>query len=198
MSLFAVAVLTGIVTGTIHFIQESPTSPVIVRGEVKGLTKGLHGFHVHQSGDMTNGCTSMGSHYNPYGKNHGGPSDTERHVGDLGNIIAGADGIARVDITDDLLSLSGKYSILGRGLIVHADPDDLGRGGEHDSLTTGHAGARVGCGIILETTVKPSLEKRLMDTLAQIQKEKKMKKEKEAMSEKKPLDALDWASVIGI
>ncbi|XP_078699422.1 superoxide dismutase [Cu-Zn]-like [Branchiostoma floridae x Branchiostoma belcheri] len=182
MALFAVAVLTGVVTGTIHFIQESPTSPVVVRGEVRGLTEGLHGFHVHQSGDMTNGCTSMGSHYNPFGRNHGGPNDVDRHVGDLGNIIAGADGIAKVDITDDQISLSGKFSILGRGLVVHADEDDLGRGGFSDSLTTGHAGARVGCGIIGETTDGTQQGKRL-ETPTNTRKKNK------------PLDGLEWLSV---
>ncbi|XP_078699424.1 superoxide dismutase [Cu-Zn]-like isoform X2 [Branchiostoma floridae x Branchiostoma belcheri] len=135
----------------IHFEQESPTSPVDVRGEVVGLTEGLHGFHVHWFGDMTNGCTSMGSHYNPYHKEHGGPTDTNRHVGDLGNIIAGADGKAPVNIIDDQISLFGEYSILGRGLVVHAGEDDLGKGGTELSLTTGNAGERLACGVIAIT-----------------------------------------------
>ncbi|XP_078618367.1 superoxide dismutase [Cu-Zn]-like [Branchiostoma floridae x Branchiostoma japonicum] len=191
MSLFAVAVLTGMVTGTIHFSQECPTCRVDVRGEVRGLSKGLHGFHVHQSGDMTSGCTSMGSHYNPFRMTHGGPTDTVRHVGDLGNIVAGADGIAKVDIKDKQISLSGKYSILGRGLIVHADPDDLGRGGFPDSLATGHAGARVGCGIILETAGNTSQDKRL-EILTEIQKIRE-----KAKSEQETWDGLDWATVLG-
>lgn len=54
-----------------------------------------------------------------------------------------------VNITDDLISLTGtKRNILGRAVVIHADTDDLGRGGEHDSMTTGHAGARVACGIV--------------------------------------------------
>ena len=34
---------------------------------------------------------------------------------------------------------------------VHADPDDLGKGGHPDSLTTGHAGGRLACGVIGST-----------------------------------------------
>lgn len=33
-------------------------------------------------------------------------------------------------------------------LQVHADEDDLGKGGFEDSKTTGHAGGRLACGVI--------------------------------------------------
>lgn len=117
-------------------------------GEVKGLAKGLHGFHIHEFGDNTNGCTSAGPHFNPHGKDHGAPDAAVRHAGDLGNIQAGADGVAKVDITDSQISLTGPMSIVGRSLVVHADPDDLGVGGHELSKTTGNAGARVACGIV--------------------------------------------------
>jgi Cu-Zn family superoxide dismutase len=87
-----------------------------------------------------------GPHYNPHSKEHGGPSDSERHAGDLGNIEADARGRAEGEIADHLVKLYGDYSIVGRALMVHADPDDLGRGGFSDSKSTGHAGARVACG----------------------------------------------------
>lgn len=119
-----------------------------VTGEITGLTPGKHGFHVHQFGDNTNGCISAGPHFNPTGKTHGGPSDEERHVGDLGNVEAGEDGKAKVDIVDKLIALDGDHCIIGRSLVVHADPDDLGKGGHELSSTTGNAGARVACAVI--------------------------------------------------
>ena len=143
-----------------------------VSGRITGLTPGLHGFHVHQYGDTRNSCTSMGGHFNPDNNNHGAPNDQQRHAGDLGNIEANQNGMAEFNMLDQRISLTGQYSILGRGVVVsfffqflypsiinlinknlnnnkvHANQDDLGRGGQQDSRTTGNAGGRVGCGII--------------------------------------------------
>lgn len=80
--------------------------------------------------------------------NHGGITDANRHVGDLGNIIGDANGISNKTFSDSLISLAGPRNIIGRGVIVHLFIDDLGRGGHPDSLTTGNAGPRVACGII--------------------------------------------------
>lgn len=71
-----------------------------------------------------------------------------QQVGDLGNVTADASGVAKINITDAQISLAGANSILGRTVVVHADIDDLGLGGHELSLTTGNAGARVGCGVI--------------------------------------------------
>ncbi|CBI29950.3 hypothetical protein VitviT2T_012894 [Vitis vinifera] len=148
-SVKAVAVIAGNanVRGSLHFIQD-PAGSTHVKGRITGLTPGLHGFHIHALGDTTNGCMSTGPHFNPLKKDHGAPTDKERHAGDLGNIVAGPDGVAEVSIKDMQISLSGQHSILGRAVVVHADPDDLGRGGHELSKTTGNAGGRVGCGII--------------------------------------------------
>lgn len=91
-----------------------------VTGEVSGLAPGLHGFHVHEFGDNTNGCTSAGPHFNPAGLTHGGPEHEVRHVGDLGNVEADANGVAKVNIKDAQISLTGPNTILGRSLVVHA------------------------------------------------------------------------------
>ncbi|VDO73315.1 unnamed protein product [Onchocerca flexuosa] len=73
MSTNAIAVLRGdIVSGIIRFKQDKEGLPTTVTGEIKGLTPGLHGFHIHQYGDTTNGCISAGPHFNPYNKTHGG------------------------------------------------------------------------------------------------------------------------------
>jgi Cu-Zn family superoxide dismutase len=53
-----------------------------------------------------------------------------------------------INITDKGITLFGNHTIVGRTVVVHADEDDLGKGGQEDSLTTGHAGARLSCGVI--------------------------------------------------
>ncbi|XP_075245735.1 superoxide dismutase [Cu-Zn]-like [Convolutriloba macropyga] len=136
------------VQGTLLLEQKSQEAPVVIKGEISGLAPGKHGFHIHEFGDNTNGCTSAGGHFNPQQKQHGGPVDENRHVGDLGNVEVGEDGIAKVEISDQQAQLIGEQSIIGRSLVVHADEDDLGKGGFPDSLTTGHAGGRVACGVI--------------------------------------------------
>ncbi|XP_077999730.1 uncharacterized protein LOC144452504 [Glandiceps talaboti] len=109
---------------------------------------GQHGFHVHEYGDLSNGCQSTGGHYNPFNKNHGDPSASERHVGDLGNIVMDFKGNVEQTIVDKVVTLQGRYSIYGRAIVVHELRDDLGLGGNEGSRTTGNAGARMACCII--------------------------------------------------
>jgi superoxide dismutase, Cu-Zn family len=129
------------VAGKVIFTQMR--EGVEVNAEITGLTPGEHGFHVHEFGDcsMADGVCA-GAHFNPTGAPHGGPDSAQRHAGDLGNVKADASGKAIYKRVDNMLSLSGPNSIVGRSIIVHAAPDDL------KTQPSGNAGARVGCGVI--------------------------------------------------
>lgn len=129
------------VRGTIKFT--ATLGGVLVEARVEGLAPGAHGFHVHEWGDLdcTDGmCT--GGHFNPSGEAHGAPDAATRHAGDLGNLEAGADGVAVYKRLDARLRLDGAGSILGRGIVVHAKADDF------TTQPTGNAGARVATGVI--------------------------------------------------
>ncbi len=113
---------------------------VLVTGEVTGLTPGDHGFHIHMYGDTrADDGTSAGGHYNPKGHDHGGLHSKDRHEGDLGNITANADGVAKVDVKAEGLDL---HHVLGRSIVIHGGTDDL------KSQPSGNAGPRVGIGVI--------------------------------------------------
>jgi len=139
------------VTGTVNFL-EAPDG-IRVRATIEGLEPNTtHGFHIHEEGDCSApDGSSAGGHFNPTDDPHGGPGDSadERHVGDLGNLESNADGVATYERVDDLLTVEGNTSILGRGMIVHAGTDDL------ESQPTGDAGARLACGVIEAVEATP-------------------------------------------
>ena len=129
------------VQGTVDFYETAKGTKVVVH--VTGLTPGLHGFHIHEKGDCSApDAMSAGGHFNPGGMKHGGPGDAMRHAGDFGNITADAAGVAKVEFLDHHLVFEGAASIIGRGVIVHAKPDDL------TGQPAGNAGPRVACGVI--------------------------------------------------
>ena len=130
------------VKGTVWFTQADKGIKVVA--DVEGLSPdGVHGFHIHEWGDTTSADgTSLGSHYNPEGHPHGGPGEPQSHAGDFGNLKADGDGKAHLELTLEGVSLVGENAILGRGLVVHAQPDDL------KSQPTGNAGARIGVAVI--------------------------------------------------
>ena len=134
------------VKGTILFMQK-PGTPTLIKGRIQGLKPGEHGFHIHEFGDMSDGCASMGGHYNPDGVDHGDLE--EGHVGDLENVTANEDGIADFTIVAKRVDLVGDRSVVGRGMVIHADRDDLGKGGDAESLKTGNVGERLACGVIV-------------------------------------------------
>lgn len=135
-------------SGTIVFSELSKTK-VQIDVNLQNLTPGLHGFHIHETGNLEEGCKSCCAHFNPTNSNHGGPKDKDRHVGDLGNIKANSKGICKMTFTDSVIRLRGwKYNIIGRSVVIHEKEDDLGKGGDKESLKTGNAGARIGCAVI--------------------------------------------------
>ena len=138
------------VKGTVTFSENFKNNNIKIDVNIKGLkSNSLHGFHVHEAGDLTDKCTSMCAHFNPYGKTHGCPGSKNRHVGDLGNISTDSKGKSKYTFFDDVIKLRGnKCNIIGRGLVIHADPDDCGKGDNADSLKTGNSGKRIACAVI--------------------------------------------------
>ena len=112
---------------------------------VQGLKPGAeHGLHIHEAGDCSSGDgESAKGHFNPHGKPHAAHTSSERHAGDLPSLKAGKDGRANVQVDLDIITVRpGPASVVGRGLIIHADPDD------YKTQPTGNAGARLACGVI--------------------------------------------------
>lgn len=128
-------------SGTVLFTRSD--GGIRIQASLSGLGEGPHGFHIHQYGDCTaaNG-TSAGGHFNPFDAPHAGPTSAQRHVGDLGNINAGAEGVATYSRVDTVIAFSGPANILGRGMVVHQGEDDM------SSQPSGAAGPRVACGVI--------------------------------------------------
>ena len=144
-----VCVFNGVgVKGHLTLEQESEESPTTIKGVVSGLAAGKHGIAVHVFGDLRLGADSTDGHFNPYGKNHGAPQDDERHVGSLGNVHAKPDGTSEVHIEDKLVKLIGPYSIIGRSIVICANEDDLGRGGNPSSLANGGVGRALAWGVV--------------------------------------------------
>jgi Cu-Zn family superoxide dismutase len=129
--------------GEATFEQVGNTVRVVVF--VQGLKPGQeHGLHIHEVGDCSSGDgMSTKGHFNPFGKPHAHPSSPDRHAGDLPALRANKQGRGNVQVDMDIITLTpGAASIIGRGLIVHADPDD------YKTQPTGNAGARIACGVI--------------------------------------------------
>ena len=83
------------------------------------------------------------AHFNPLDKPHAHFTTTDRHAGDMPSLKADAAGAASVAVELDVITVTdGPTSVVGRGLIVHAQPDD------YKTQPTGNAGARIACGVI--------------------------------------------------
>jgi len=130
-------------SGTVTFVQTG--DGVQVSGEVRGLKPDSeHGFHIHEKGDCSSGDgMSTGGHFNPTAKPHGPHGAGEHHTGDLPSLKADKYGVAAFSFVSRSVSVAGPTTdIVGKGLIVHRDPDD------YKTQPTGNAGPRLACAVI--------------------------------------------------
>jgi Cu-Zn family superoxide dismutase len=128
--------------GTVTFVQKG--DKMLVTASVSGLAPGSHGFHIHEKGDCSSGDgMSAGGHFNPAAKGHGHHGGMERHAGDMPNVRADAYGNATFSVEAKGITIgAGATDIIGRGLVVHRDPDD------YKSQPAGNAGPRIACAVI--------------------------------------------------
>lgn len=133
------------VTGLVLFRQQAPGAKLEAHFDLEGFPAEPNTYslaiHVHQFGDLSQGCTSTGPHYNPLATQH------PHHPGDFGNFVV-RDGRLWKHRTGLAASLAGPHSILGRAVVVHAGEDDMGRGGNQASLENGNAGRRLACCVV--------------------------------------------------
>ena len=136
--------------GVVRFTEKG--DKIIINYKIENVKPGYHGFHIHEFGDLTEGCKTAGAHFNTYKRNiHGGPRAKIKHNGDLGNVKTKTrTNIGRKTIKNKVLSLKpcNKNSIIGRSIIIHKNRDDLGLGHDAESKKTGNAGKRLACGVI--------------------------------------------------
>ncbi|MBC7525624.1 MAG: superoxide dismutase family protein [Flavobacterium sp.] len=134
------------VSGVATFSEKN--GEVSFEAKLKGLTSGVHGIHIHEKADCSDAdAKSAGGHWNPTFQKHGKFTDAEHHKGDIGNFTADANGNATVTLkTNEWCIGCGDTNkdILGKGLIVHANPDD------YTTQPTGNAGGRVACSAIIK------------------------------------------------
>lgn len=129
-------------SGTVDF-REMADGSVEVTVRLTGVPPGVHGFHVHENGSCADAGNAAGGHFNPGGNPHGAPSDPAHHAGDFGNVTADPQGVVNSVFTTRSVTVSpGPRSVVGRAVVLHANPDDL------QSQPSGDAGARISCGVV--------------------------------------------------
>lgn len=121
---------------------------VKISAMIHGPKGGTHAVHIHEKGDCSApDAKSAGDHFNPEGHKHGMPNADEKHLGDLGNVTIGDNGMAtlEIEVKGANLKEGDEKSFAGRALIIHEKQDD-------GSQPAGNAGARVGCAVLQAAT----------------------------------------------
>lgn len=124
-------------------LEEVATGVKIVI-EIENAPPGKKGAHVHEKGDCSDiPGKSMGEHFAPAAAAHALPPNSERHLGDLGNIDVEQSGKARLEITvpNANLKKDDPMSFLGRALVIH-EAEDKG------SQPSGDSGKPMACAVI--------------------------------------------------
>ncbi|OQV23498.1 Copper chaperone for superoxide dismutase [Hypsibius exemplaris] len=147
----------GGVKGVTRFVQLSENK-CLIDGTIDGLSPGRHGFAVCESGDLSQGCESVGNHYNPTKADHSGPDSPTGHVGDLGNILADATGRASFRFENNKIKL---LDLIGHAVAIHAGEDDGGKGTGGSSKIDGNAGPKLACGILARSAGIMENEKKI-------------------------------------
>ncbi|XP_041035475.1 superoxide dismutase [Cu-Zn]-like [Carcharodon carcharias] len=131
------------ITGEIR-IQRQSSNRTEIMLDLHGFpsNRKSHAMHIHEFGDLSQGCETLGGHFNPHNKKHGS------HAGDLGNFQPSPDGAVRLTLANVQLHLQGSHSIVGRSIVIHENEDDLGHHDSPGSLVHGNAGQRLACCVI--------------------------------------------------
>ena len=128
--------------GTVHF-QQLKDGSVEVVADFTGVPAGVHGFHVHELGNCGDNGNAAGGHFNPTSMPHAAPEAASHPAGDFGNVTASANGeIHTRFVTRSITVTEGERSVIGKAVILHANPDDLA------TQPSGNAGARISCGVV--------------------------------------------------
>ena len=133
-----VSTKSGVAMGSVTFEQDGNT--ITMSGTFNNLPPGPHAFYIHEVGDCSKKGVKIGKHLDPTKAKHGPPGSSTRHAGDLGDIVADADGNATFQMsTDSVVMEDGRPdSILQRSIVIHAKKDDR----------KGSGGAAIACGVI--------------------------------------------------
>ena len=119
---------------------------VIVRGSLRGVPRGVHALHFHETGRCQPPFKSAGGHFNPTQHAHGALDPGGLHAGDLPNLVVPRSGKLDFEILAGAVSLTGGQGMLfdadGSALVLHARADD------HHTQPTGDAGDRIACAVI--------------------------------------------------
>jgi len=119
-----------------------------VRVESLAMAPGAYGAHIHMVGHCDPpGFTSAGEHWNPQMRRHGRDNPQGQHMGDLPNLLVGADGRGSFEYFVAGAEISGREArdLLdedGAAILVHAAPDDF------RTDPSGNSGARIACGVL--------------------------------------------------